>query len=165
MSRGLGVMERAVAVDIARCKKRDVRQDTAFAGAGFDLPEKTVMVTPWSVCVSLLEGPFVPPSRSQLNSAARAMHSFVRKYPQYALIARSGRGCLALYERGDELSAMWAKLRSQRESFVIRLEATDALEHVKAGRNEPFSTGGKGPKIEEGRRIRKHVYRDIDAPR
>jgi hypothetical protein len=58
------------------------------------------------------------PSRSQLNSAIRAMHSFVRKFPQYGLISGVGRGRLAIYERGDELSAMWAKLNNQHRSLV-----------------------------------------------
>jgi hypothetical protein len=66
------------------------------------------------------------------------MHSFVGKFPQYGLISGGGRGRLALYERGDVLSAMWAKLNSQRQKGVTLTAAEAALEHLKARRNEPF---------------------------
>jgi hypothetical protein len=46
------------------------------------------------------------------------VHSFVRKFPQYGLISGVGRGRLALYERRDELNAMWAKLNNQHRSLV-----------------------------------------------
>jgi hypothetical protein len=110
------------------------------------------------------------PSPSQLNSIKRAMHSFVDKFPQYGLISGTGRGRLCLYERGDDLSAMWAKLSSQRPR-ATRTAAKAALDHLRARRNQPFvvhnkrhlhfritATGRKDT------RRRKQIYRDISLP-
>ena len=165
MSRGLGAMERAVAKAIAQCRKRDEGRDAILAAHGQPSAPRPVLVTPRNVCDAK------PPSRAQLNSAARAMRSFVRKFPQYGLISGVGRGRLTLYERGDELSAMWAKLNSQRQNHEILTSAKAALEHLKARRNEPFVVHKKrqldfvvtGAGRKETRR-RKQVYRDISLP-
>jgi hypothetical protein len=157
-------MERAVAKAIARCKRRDAARDELVVRMGGSPEPNPVMVRPRDVCM-VTEPDHV--SRSQLNSAARAMHSFVRKFPQYGLI--SGRR-LALYERGDDLSAMWAKLNSQTESHVATDHAKHALEHLKARRNEPFVVHNKRQLdfrfTRTGRREtrrRKHRY-DINLP-
>jgi hypothetical protein len=129
-------MERAVASAIAWCRRRNPETAALYAKSGKKLSPRPVMVTPWSVC-TMGAGIKPPLSRSQLNSAVRAMHTFVDKFPQYGLVsAKGGRGRLALYERGDELSAMWAKLNSQRDATLTAAEA--ALEHLKSRRNEPF---------------------------
>jgi hypothetical protein len=49
------------------------------------------------------------PSNAQRKSMIRALHSFVRKFPQYALMGGTGRKSLLLYEPGDPVSAAWAK--------------------------------------------------------
>jgi hypothetical protein len=114
MSRGLGAMARAVARAIAACKKRNERNDAFMQRAGPPPDPRPVVVTPWSVCMA--SGVRPQPSRSRLNSAVRAMHSFVGKFRQHGLVSGSSRGPLTLYESGDELGAMWAKLCSQRET-------------------------------------------------
>ena len=67
------------------------------------------------------------PSLAQRKAVTQAMHSFVRKFPQYALIGGHGRKRLFLYEPADPLSAMWAKLRVEHREFVSRSEAQQAL--------------------------------------
>jgi hypothetical protein len=137
MSRGLGVLERAVAKAIARCRK-DYGVDDIHVTLGMKPGPKPVMVTPRHVCMILCAIDGEKPSPTRLRAATRAMHSFVRKSPQYGLISGTGRGRLALYERGDELSAMWAKLNSQRQSLVTMTSAQAALDHLKSQRNEVF---------------------------
>jgi hypothetical protein len=144
MSRGLGVMERAVAWAIDRNirghKDANALKNMLLEAFGEEPDRPVVLLTPWLVCGALMEmqgEDWSPPTRAQLKSAARAMHSFVRKFTEYDLI--SGRGRLCLYQRGDELGAMWAKLNSQRKSFVPRVWAKEALAHVAARRNERFA--------------------------
>jgi hypothetical protein len=167
-------MERAVARVIARCKKPDRDKDALYALAGQPPPhDNVVLVTAWHVYWERwpmdVHKPILP-TEAQLKSAARAMHSFVRKHPQYGLISsRGGRGRLCLYEVGDDLSAMWAKLFSQRQGGVTLNIAKDALKHLKALRNEPF-TVYKHREIhhrEPGGGLsdsRKDVFLDISLP-
>jgi hypothetical protein len=133
-------MERAVAKAIAKCRKRDPYIDELVERMGGAPKPHPVMVSPGDVCVTALppERTSASISRAELTSAKRAMHSFVRKFPKYGLISGGGRGHLALYERGDDLSAMWAKLNSQRQWFVPLVSAEAALKHLNSGRNEPF---------------------------
>jgi hypothetical protein len=42
-------------------------------------------------------------------SAVRAMHSFVRKYPRYALLGGQGQKLLFLYDTTDTRSVRWAQ--------------------------------------------------------
>jgi hypothetical protein len=49
------------------------------------------------------------PSRAQRLSAVRAMHSFVRKYPRYALLGGQGQKLLFLYDTTDTRSVRWAQ--------------------------------------------------------
>jgi hypothetical protein len=67
------------------------------------------------------------PSRSRRKAVVRAMHSFVRKFPAYALTGGKGRGILYLYEVADPLSAFWARLSVAR-GFVSRFEAQQLME-------------------------------------
>lgn len=51
------------------------------------------------------------PSRTQLQSATRAMHGFVRRHQRYALAGGMGRKMLFLYEPDNERSACMVRLR------------------------------------------------------
>jgi hypothetical protein len=164
-------MERAVAKAIAQCKTKtrwSEEADALLAKEGQPPRPRAVMVKPWHVCMAVSSD---PPTPARLKSAVRAMHSFVDKHPQYGLFSGVGRGTLALYERGDKLSTMWAKLNSQRRKTVVMKDAEAALGYVKARRNEPFSVHERrqldyvvlSTGKEETRR-RKQVYRDIDLP-
>jgi hypothetical protein len=42
------------------------------------------------------------------QAMARALHSFVRKFPEYAINGGSGRHALVLYEPADKTSRQWA---------------------------------------------------------
>jgi hypothetical protein len=61
------------------------------------------------------------------------MHSFVRKFPQYALAGGKGRKCLYLFEPGDPVSAIWAKLSVENPNFVSRSMAQSALAETPLG--------------------------------
>jgi hypothetical protein len=144
MSRGLGVMERAVASCIAQRKQRSAREDAFYAATGGEPPKKIVNVSAWDVCMHINQ-PVIRsldwkrPTEAQLKAAKRAMHSFVRKFPEYGLMTGKGRGGkLWLYGRGDKLTAMWAKLKSQSGRHVTLGDAHAALAHVEERRNEPF---------------------------
>jgi hypothetical protein len=54
------------------------------------------------------------PTRAQRKAVTRAMHSFVRKHQQYALMGGQGRRELFLYDTADPLSVMWTKLNVER---------------------------------------------------
>jgi hypothetical protein len=143
MSRGLGVLERAVAARIADCKRRDPERDAIYATLGHEPPPAPVHVSAWDVCKSIDSE--ATPTEVQLKAARRAMRTFVRKFPEYAVFSGKGRGRVELYERGDQLSAMWAKLSSRAARHVTLDDARRALEHTAAGRNEPFQLKHKRP--------------------
>ena len=71
------------------------------------------------------------PSPAQRNAVSRAMRSFVRRFPQYALTGWRGRKRSFLYEPGDPLSAMWAKLQMETRREVSREEAGRALDSIR----------------------------------
>jgi hypothetical protein len=173
MSRGLGVTERAVAACIARRKQRSSREDAFYAATGGDPPKKYVNVSAWDVCMHINQ-PVISsrdwkkPTEAQLKAAKRAMHSFVRKFPEYGLMTGKGRGGkLWLYERGDKLTAMWAKLKSQSGRHVPLCEAHAALAHLKARSNEPFKMQKKREIVYRNRSLgvtdrRPQVFKDLD---
>ena len=78
MSRGLGRLERAIVARIERQRQAHREVRVTVGDIVWDAyPHRWV------------KGDFVdpdPPPRSHLVAAHRAMHSFVRKHPQYALI-------------------------------------------------------------------------------
>jgi hypothetical protein len=197
MSRGLGFWERAILGMINKQNKekeydRHPLKDKADAWDiehGLPPDRPCVYLFPWLLCTSNLEcwtadkTKFIAPTDSELESARRAMHSFVRKFPQYGLIAGKGRaGGLYLYERDDPASAMWAKLNSEYKNFVGKNDARKAVRHLNERRNEPFSMfnrdrvtapvyayGGTLINPEPGcglkkQRRRKKVFSDLSLP-
>jgi hypothetical protein len=119
MSRGLGVIERLIEAEIA-----EAHQPDRFGEIG------TVLLNSWTLaCEGQLLITGWKPSAARRKAVVRAMHSFVRKHPQYALLGGQGRRILYLYETADPLSALWAKLnvyRRQRNP-VARLDAQQLL--------------------------------------
>ena len=109
MSLGLGRVERWIAEDIEADKK---------APHG----PRPVLVSSWSLAFNYQDYRNYQsgwtPSRAQRKAVVRAMHSFVRKHPQYALTAWRGRKGLFLYEPADPVSAMWARLSLECRQFV-----------------------------------------------
>jgi hypothetical protein len=55
-------------------------------------------------------------TNAQTKALIRAMHSFCGKSNRYALTGGQGRRHLYLYEIGDPVSAMWAKMNVERRS-------------------------------------------------
>src|SRR5262245_31847446 len=68
------------------------------------------------------------PSRANQKAVLRAMHSFVRKFPQYGLMGGKGRKSLYLYEKADPISVMWAGLSVANKGFVSQGDAKKALQ-------------------------------------
>ena len=58
-------------------------------------------------------------SRAQKLSVVRAMHSFVKKFPQFALMGGQGRKRLFLYDTADPLSVAWAKANVETRGGFI----------------------------------------------
>jgi hypothetical protein len=109
MSRGLGRIERWIAKDIERQRVSD--------------PPTPIHVHAWEIACEFKDHGWDfswQPTRAQRKAVVRAMHSFVRKHPQYALTERRGRKGvgLILYEIADPVSVTWAKLRMEWPKFV-----------------------------------------------
>ena len=117
MSRGLGRIERCIFDEVNR---RDP-----------SVEKLTVHLHSWELAMNYMPSHVWcadwTPSRSQRKAVARAMHSFVRKFPEYGLVGGKGRGILYLYEIADPLSAFWARLSVAR-GFVSRSEAMKLME-------------------------------------
>jgi hypothetical protein len=62
------------------------------------------------------------PSRSQALSVNRAMHSFVRKFPQFALMGGQGRKRLILYDTTDPESIAWATVSMNNKEPIARYD-------------------------------------------
>ena len=121
MSRGLGRIERAILRNI---------EDTYHPRHG--LGPSSVRVSSWGVVCDVFKPPDSwnfgwSPTVAQCKAVSRAMHSFVRKHPQYALMGGQGRKRLWLYELADPISVMWTKLTVERRKSVSRSEAQAAL--------------------------------------
>jgi hypothetical protein len=82
---------------------------------------------------------------------AHAMRTIVHKYPQFALTASDGfalgvgglvvlggkgRKDLFLYEPGDPLSAIWAKLSVESRDHVPRSTAEERLHSLENGKGD-----------------------------
>jgi hypothetical protein len=110
MSRGLGVIERLILGEIATAKRLviDGEPGTVLLNSSTLSVDDTLPGHP--VACALQWTP--PPARRK--AVLRAMHSFVRKFPQYALMGGQGRRKLYLYEPADPLSTLWAELNVNR---------------------------------------------------
>ncbi len=144
MSRGLGRIERAILASIE---------------ATYNSRCNTIRESSWSVASDVFEPPrgwqsgSWEPTAAQRKATTRAMRSFVRKHPRYALMGGQGRKHLWLYEPGDPVSAMWVKMTVEQRKFVSRSEATIALRRARdelttseggAAVDAPISVTGPG---------------------
>jgi hypothetical protein len=116
MSRGLGRIERLILDEIERDHRSErmvVQVSSHSLSLDHTLPGYNA---DWS-----WRAP-----RARRQAVARALHSFVRKFPQYALIGGQGRCPLYLYDTTNPLSAFWAQLRVER-GFVSLSEARQLM--------------------------------------
>ena len=114
MSRGLGKIERAILDDIT------------IGGSS------SVLIHSWGLvchhnCFRRPANWNFEPTTAEREAVTRAMRSFVRKFPQYALTGGKEGKMLYLYEPADPTSAIWAKLSAERPKFVSRSEAMAAF--------------------------------------
>jgi hypothetical protein len=113
MSRGLGHIERIIQKTIL-----DAQIDRYSQGQ--KIP---VMMNSWHVVGAAFRPPILDwsvwtPNRSQELAVNRAMHSFVRKFPQFALMGGQGRKRLILYDTTDRESVAWATANMHSKDFV-----------------------------------------------
>jgi hypothetical protein len=100
MSRGLGRIGRAITHEIELA-----RQFNRFLGrAGI------VEISSWNLLYNVYgkPGATLIPTPAQRKAVTRAMHGFVRRHPEFALVGGQGRTMLYLYELGDPLSVSGA---------------------------------------------------------
>ena len=67
------------------------------------------------------------PSRAQKLAVSRAMNSFVRKFPQFALMGGQGRKRLYLYDTTNPESIAWAKASVKSRKMVARCEVKNEI--------------------------------------
>lgn len=115
MSRGLGRIERVIADAIEYAHTPNSRGETGH-----------VAITTWHLlcaCWSPYKPGCAPTaedyefSHAQRAAVVRAMRSFVRKNPAYAVAGGAGRKSLRIYEIGDPISAAWARVSVARPGF------------------------------------------------
>jgi hypothetical protein len=122
MSKDLSPIERHIAAEVAKAKTSpDTDRPTLLLSSrtlAFSCPlfDRDLSQRQWT------------PSAPQRQAILRGMHSFVRKYPNFALAGCQGRRGLYLYEPGDPLSALWAKMNVESRTVVPRSKAQIALE-------------------------------------
>ena len=99
MSRGLGRIQLAILASIELSKQVGMKEGR----------ETSINLTAWTLAYNCFEPRLGrlgwTPSRWQIEACTRAMHSFVRKFPQYALTSRRSRQGIVLYEIGDQVTA------------------------------------------------------------
>lgn len=125
MRKGLGRIERRILHEIA-CDKTP----------GPSGEPGSVLLNSWTLaCDAFGRGTAWSgsPSPAQRKAVCRAMHSFVRKFPQYALAGGKGRKYLYLFEPGDPVSAEWAKLSVENRNFVPCSMAQSAIAEAPPG--------------------------------
>jgi|SRR6516162_3133395 len=127
MSRGLGRIERWIEAEIIakKVKGRSVHADSL--GLAYNYKDYKSDPPDWK------------PSLAQRGAVVRAMHSYVRKFPQYALMGGKGRKMLYLYEPSDPVSTIWAMLSVERHGFVSDSVAREYLNKV--SNPDPWQTG------------------------
>jgi hypothetical protein len=140
MSRGLGIIERLILHEIATAKRIGI---TGKPG--------TLLLNSWTL--SLDRGlPGHPggwalqwtPPQARRKAVVRSMHSFVRKFPHYALMGGQGRRDLYLYEPADPLSTLWAVLNvnRRRRNSISCSEASEELRRRRERQDAPALAAG-----------------------
>src|SRR5512132_1793023 len=124
MNKDLGPIERHIAAEVAKAKTSPRTDRPTLL-----LSSRTLACSCPHFDRDLSERQWRP-SAPQRQAILRAMHSFVRKYPQFGVIGGQGRKGLYLYEPGDPLSALWAKMSLERRKPVSLSEARQALRAI-----------------------------------
>jgi hypothetical protein len=135
LSRGPGRIERAILDQIKSDKAPD-----RYGRSG------VVLISSWDLAYIYQPPSSVDPSGSwhaknatpaQRKAVIRAMHSFVRKFPQYAIGGGKGRGRLFLYEPGDPLSATWVRRLERTRASAFPYVTLATLIGKGRGRRKP----------------------------
>jgi hypothetical protein len=112
MSRGSGHIERSIQSLIERMRTNE-RSRTA------------VLINSWVIVGEVFRPRSLfmrdwhwQPTVAQRKAVARAMHSFVHKFPQFALLGGQGRKKLYLYDTTDPDSVLWAQMTLASKDHV-----------------------------------------------
>jgi hypothetical protein len=114
MSRGLGRIEQKIQQGILECQ---IGRYSQGEKSPVTMSSRDVAIATFpqeKICL----GSWKEPSRPQRIAVNRAMHSFVRKFPQFALMGGQGRKPIILYDTTDPESIAWATARTQNKGFV-----------------------------------------------
>jgi hypothetical protein len=117
VSRGLGRIEQAILRAIEKHKV-----DSRGAPIPLRLTSWHLVSECFPELFSTTTWSHPPPTLAQQKTISRAMHSLVRKFPEYALMGGNGRKRLCLYEPADPMSVLWARLAVERSDFVSLLD-------------------------------------------
>ena len=123
MSRGLGHIERYILDKVSEVDKDG--KNCTVSERGTALARDYFKPDDWytnGALVGYQPGGWLrtfEPSNAQRKAMIRALHSFVRKFPQYALMGGKGRKTLLLYETSDPVSGAWAKAMLTRSFCSI----------------------------------------------
>ena len=109
MSRGLGKLERAIDGWMPTTLDSNRLAREVFEPPFSDFNDDIDACLAWK------------PSRSQRIATVRAMHSYVRKNPQYALAGGRGRGPLYIYDTEDTSSHTVAAAEQAASEFGVKL--------------------------------------------
>src|SRR5215468_2771847 len=147
MSRGLGRIERTILASIASSKRMAISRTKVIEAATpggvvqsdvLKDDASSVHITPWMLAHECFEPrPHErgwAPSRSQIKVCTRAIHSIARKFPQYAITPGRGRTGIVLYEIGDPVSVLRAKMQTETDSPIYRGKWN--LSHNRLGRDD-----------------------------
>jgi hypothetical protein len=126
MSKGLGRIEQAIHAEVAKGLLVD-----PWTGA-----PGVVHVSSWNVLVEVFRvydpaGRFCYEfTKAQRLSVTRAMHSYVRKHPRFALTGGQGRKRLFLYDTTDPKSVDWARASVAARRVVALCEVKAVLQKL-----------------------------------
>ena len=123
MSRGLGRIEWQIQKSILKEQMR------------IDGTSPCVHISSWNVVIDVFHPGYAnyeiyrnwEPSRAQKLAVSRAMNSFVRKFPQFALMGGQGRKRLYLYDTTNPESIAWAKASVKSRKMVARCEVKNEI--------------------------------------
>jgi hypothetical protein len=124
MSRGLGRIERQIQKSILEDLTRSDGSKPCVHLSSWQLVAE---FWPWEN-YGLRNG--WKPSRAQNLSVSRAMNSFVRKFPRFALMGGQGRKRLYLYDTTDPESIAWAKASVKSRDPVYRYQVQNWKPHT-----------------------------------
>jgi hypothetical protein len=128
MSRGSGRIERSIQSLIERMQTNEHSRTAVLINSWVIVGEvfrpRSLFMRDWHW----------KPTVAQRKAVARAMHSFVRKFPQFALLGGQGRKKLYLYDTTDPDSVLWAQMTVASKDHVPFMSVKGSRESLSDSR-------------------------------